>query len=74
MKLYATTTSERASKGQGGEYLNIEVKGENKENILELHIEEINNEYVINGYAISQREDKKRSEYYIKYVLEKGKK
>ncbi len=25
MKLYATTTSERASKGQGGKYLNIEI-------------------------------------------------
>lgn len=73
MKLYATTTSERASKGQGGDYLDIEVKGENKENILELHIKEVNDEYVIDGYAISQREDKKRSEYYIKYVLEKGK-
>jgi hypothetical protein len=30
MKLYATTTSERASKGQGGEYLVIELKNEAK--------------------------------------------
>jgi len=30
MKLYATITSERASKGQGGKWLNIEVIGENK--------------------------------------------
>jgi len=30
MKLYATTTSERASKGQGGNYLDIEITGENK--------------------------------------------
>ncbi len=28
MKLYATTTSERASKGQGGEYLFINIKDE----------------------------------------------
>lgn len=28
MKLYATVTSERASKGQGGEYLDIEIKNE----------------------------------------------
>ena len=43
MKLYATTTSERASKGQGGnEYLEIEVKNERKEIILELMIENHN--------------------------------
>ena len=30
MKLYATVTSERASKGQGGEYLDIEIKNEDK--------------------------------------------
>jgi len=34
MKLYATTTSERASKGQGGnKYLNIEIKAEGFEGI-----------------------------------------
>lgn len=30
MKLYATTTSERASKGQGGQWLDIEIKNEQK--------------------------------------------
>lgn len=30
MKLYGTVTSERASKGQGGEYLDIELKNELK--------------------------------------------
>ena len=29
MKLYATVTSERASKGQGGKWLNIEIKDVN---------------------------------------------
>lgn len=34
MKLYATTTSERASKGQGGnERLEIQILGENKEDL-----------------------------------------
>jgi hypothetical protein len=34
MKLYATTTSERASKGQGGnEYLEIEISGENMQSL-----------------------------------------
>ena len=30
MRLYATTTSERASKGQGGKYLEIEITDEKK--------------------------------------------
>jgi hypothetical protein len=30
MKLYATVTSERATKGQGGEYLDIELKDEER--------------------------------------------
>ena len=30
MKLYATITSERATKGQGGEYLDIEIMGHDK--------------------------------------------
>lgn len=33
MKLYATVTSERASKGQGGKEIEIKVKDENKETI-----------------------------------------
>lgn len=39
MKLYATVTSERASKGQGGnEYLDIEIKDDNKEIIGKIHV------------------------------------
>jgi hypothetical protein len=30
MRLYAKTTSDRASKGQGGEWLDIEIAGENR--------------------------------------------
>jgi hypothetical protein len=38
MNIYATTTSERASKGQGGnKYLNIELKDEYENIILSLH-------------------------------------
>lgn len=38
MKLYATTTSERASKGQGGnKFLCIEVQNEKKEVICEIN-------------------------------------
>lgn len=40
MKLYATVTSERASKGQGGnKYLKIVVTDENKENLLIVALE-----------------------------------
>lgn len=39
MKLYATTTSERASKGQGGnDYLDIVVKDDNQEQIARLRV------------------------------------
>jgi len=39
MKLYATTTSERASKGQGGnEYICIDLLDENKEKIAEINL------------------------------------
>ena len=39
MKLYATTTSERASKGQGGNnYLNIIVRDESEQRIAELRL------------------------------------
>lgn len=33
MKLYATTTSERASKGQGGKYLLIDIYNEKKQHL-----------------------------------------
>ena len=39
MKLYATITSERATKGQGGnEYLNINILGEKKEPLGHIRI------------------------------------
>ncbi len=43
MKLYAITTSERASKGQGGnEFLKIEVKNQEKATILVIEIKDSN--------------------------------
>ena len=38
MKLYATTTSERASKGQGGEYLQIDIYNTEKQLIAEVTV------------------------------------
>ncbi len=39
MKLYATVTSERATKGQGGEWLDIKVTDTNKEFLLRIKLE-----------------------------------
>jgi hypothetical protein len=43
MKLYATTTSERASKGQGGEKLYIDIKGQNKNLLWCINVLYLNN-------------------------------
>jgi hypothetical protein len=40
MKLYATVTSERATKGQGGRTLDIKIQGENKEYLARILIGE----------------------------------
>jgi len=40
MKLYATVQSERATKGQGGKYLDIVINNENKENIFRVYVED----------------------------------
>lgn len=48
MKLYATATSERASKGQGGnERLDIEVMNEAKQPILTVNIGRFDNETML---------------------------
>lgn len=49
MKLYATTTSERASKGQGGKFLIIDVTNEKKEKLLNLHIYQGERGYIMRG-------------------------
>ncbi len=71
MKLYATTTSNRATKGQGGDYLDIEIKGENQEVIFELKAKQEAGRYIIEGYAISYhtKNESLRSESYYKYEL-----
>lgn len=39
MKLYATTTSERASKGQGGKEIHFSLQDENQNCVMEMFIE-----------------------------------
>jgi hypothetical protein len=47
MKLYATTTSERATKGQGGKYLNIQLSGEDNQplGVISIRYQEDKKEY-----------------------------
>lgn len=72
MKLYANVTSERATKGQGGnDFIDIVVKGEDQKNILELKITPHDNHYKITGYAING--GNLRSESYISYEVRKEK-
>tara|TARA_Y100000310_G_scaffold320098_1_gene376157 strand:- start:1075 stop:1410 length:336 start_codon:yes stop_codon:yes gene_type:complete len=76
MKLYATISSERAKKSQGGnEQLEIEVRGEDKKVFLELTIIPTDNQYLIRGYAIQpESEPNRRSEQYIAYEITKSQK
>lgn len=68
MKLYAKVQSERATKGQGGEHLHIEITGEDKKTVIfEVNAKMIGDWYIIDGYAIHKdhtREIGRRSEQY----------
>lgn len=74
MKLYGTIESNRAKKGQGGDYLNIEIKDEQENKIFELYARIVQGKYIIDGYAIHQQENGRRSEQYYRYEIEKGNK
>ena len=47
MRLYATIQSERATKGQGGEYLKISIKGKDKSLLWSIKVDEVNDDYVM---------------------------
>jgi hypothetical protein len=49
MRLYATVTSERAKKGQGGEFLILDITDKHKRKILNLHIYEGERGYILRG-------------------------
>ena len=60
MKLYATVTSERATKGQGGKYLAINIL-DGKQNLLWfIDVEERNGEICLD---VSDGEDERHVEY-----------
>lgn len=73
MKLYATTTSERASKGQGGKWLDIEVKNENNKVIFFAEIRVTENIGKITAGTLTGNDDKK-IEWLGEIVQSKGKK
>lgn len=52
MQLYASVTSERATKGQGGKKLMIEIMGENKEIIARLKVTKLPH-YLIEVYPVT---------------------
>ena len=60
MKLYATITSERASKGQGGKWLEIEILDENKRilGIIKVFPPDKNNPYglISHNWLVDTRE------------------
>lgn len=47
MNLYATITSERASKGQGGKWLKINITNAKKEKIISFDVSELQGDYLI---------------------------
>ncbi len=70
MKLYATTTSERASKGQGGnKYLNIDIfmgSAKNSIKILEGTITQENDGYVVYFTTLTEGENNQCIDTFIK--------
>ena len=64
MKLYATVTSERASKGQGGKYLAIVILDEKKENKARFDVTNDEDGFIIDyldystGAVMRLKEDK----------------
>lgn len=52
MKLYATTTSERASKGQGGNELVIHINDENKKTVASINVLPRDKKYLNNTVRI----------------------
>jgi hypothetical protein len=56
MKLYATTTSERATKGQGGKHIDIQLQGEGGQElgVISARYDEYNKEYFLNYWHKSK--------------------
>lgn len=70
MKLYANVTSERASKGQGGEYLDIVITGAHQTELVSLHIKPDGVNYRLTGWT----HDNHRIDVVISENMTKGEK
>ncbi len=68
MKTYATVTSERASKGQGGEYVEISLKGAHSTEIASLRFSTDGSGYRLSGWT----HDNHRIDFSISENTEKG--
>lgn len=67
MKLYATTTSERASKGQGGKELNISVSDSTGACIMEIFIDtNLKGTAIVRDFWIGDINDDEIKNYYLK--------
>lgn len=71
MRLYATTTSERATKGQGGnEYLDISITGSHETELITLRIVPNGANYKLTGWT----HDNHRIDFDISENMTKGNK
>jgi hypothetical protein len=75
MKLYATTTSERASKGQGGnDYLDIEILNESQYPIMQIHAKPFGENGLIHAIIRIDGQEKILWAGYLKGKSQKGEK
>lgn len=75
MRLYATTTSERASKGQGGnDYLDIQVIDETRHDIAYMKIENRENEIYVEVAINDESGDYPKKIYSVTKTKSKKKK
>jgi cell fate regulator YaaT (PSP1 superfamily) len=77
MKLYATTTSQRATSGQGGDYLDIRITDEDKEILATLKVytaEAYNADYMLIYTARGQKSFRQLADRIGKTTKTKGEK
>lgn len=75
MKLYATVTSERASKGQGGGYLDILIQDENKNPMATIQVKCLENNYQFHLEMLAKGYEKTGAGYFHSLIgKQKGEK
>ena len=69
MKLYATTSSERATKGQGGQWLDIKITDKDKKTLLDMRLEYENEKLKAVVYTSTRCISKEFSDMYTSKPL-----